>query len=367
MEIDASDFDLLTIAQLKQVADATPQPYRIQAQADGVIEKQTQSGKPYFEVRLTDGTEAITWRVFDGSTVFDQVRELPRAGAWLELCAHWWDTGKFGLEPKQPLMRRLSDEETHQLLQGSEEARLAAAADYGEIVTRLAALTDPRLRLLCELFIERHGERFRRTAAAREIHHARRGGLVEHVAQMMRCAGAICSVYPRLNQDLMIAGVLFHDCGKLWENAYAENSFTMPYSLGGELLGHIPMGLELVNKLWRDALEKPEAKDWIHLEPASDMVRLHLLHLVASHHGELAFGSPVLPKTPEAIALHYIDNIDAKLEIFRRGYSTSTEIGPGIFDRVRPLMQHLVTPLHTHQPQVSETSEPDAAFPPPTS
>ncbi len=352
MDYAAHEFDLLTVAQLKQVANGTSQPYRIQVQADGVQEKQTQNGNLYLEARLTDGTEFITWRIFDGNPVFEQMRELPRNGAWLELSAQWIDTGKFGLEPKQPVMRRLSTDEVNLLLQGSDEARLAAAADYGEIITRISALVDPRLRLICELFIERHGERFRRTAAAREIHHARRGGLVEHVAQMMRTAGAICSVYPRLNQDLIIAGVLFHDCGKLWENAYADNSFNMPYSLSGELLGHIPMGLELVNKLWRDALEKPEAKDWIHLEPASDMVRLHLLHLVASHHGELAFGSPVLPKTPEAIALHYIDNIDAKLEIFRRGYSTGNILGPGIFDRVKPLAQHLVEPLHTHVPVV---------------
>jgi 3'-5' exoribonuclease len=359
MEFDATDFDLLTVAQLKQVAQATPQPYRIQAQADGIVEKQTQVGKPYFEVRLTDGTEAIIWRIFDGNSVFDQVRELPRSGAWLEICAHWIDTGKFGLEPKQPVVRRLSNDEVQQLLQGSDEARLSAAADYGEIITRITSIVDPRLRLLCELFIERHGERFRRTAAAREIHHARRGGLVEHVAQMMRTAGAICSVYPRLNQDLIIAGVLFHDCGKLWENAYADNSFTMPYSLVGELIGHIPMGMELVNKLWRDALEKPEASNWIHLEPTSDTVRLHLLHLVASHHGELAFGSPVLPKTPEAMALHYIDNIDAKLEIFRRGYSTGTVLGPGIFDRVKPLAQHLVEPLHAHVPQTPPAESSD--------
>jgi 3'-5' exoribonuclease len=198
---------------------------------------------------------------------------------------------------------------------------------------------------LCELFIQKFGERFRRTAAARKNHHARRGGLVEHVAQMMRNAGAVCSVYPQLNEDLMIAGVLFHDCGKLWENAYADNSFTMPYTLSGEMLGHIPTGMELVNKLWRELLDAPESQAWLHLEPPSEMVRLHLLHLIGSHHGEYAFGAPVLPKTPEAVALHHIDNIDAKLEMFRRGYETGTELGAGIFERVFPLAANLVTPL----------------------
>ena len=336
--------DQLTIAELKQVANSTPQPYAIQAQVDGAQEKQTQQGKPYFELRLTDGSESLLWRVFDSNPAFEAVRQLPRGAVWVELSG-LWEASKYGLEPKNAELRRLTPEEVHALLQGSEEQRLAHAADYGEIVTRIATVRDPRLKLLGELFLEKFGERFRRTAAAREYHHARRGGLVEHVAQMMRSAAAIASVYPKLNLDLLIVGVLFHDCGKLWENAYAENSFTMPYHLHGEMLGHIPLGLELVNKLWRDVMEKPEAAAWLHLEPTSDHVRLHLLHLIAAHHGEYQFGSPVLPKTPEAIALHHIDNIDAKLEMFRRGYSTSAELAPGIFERVRPLPQNLVEPL----------------------
>jgi len=75
------------------------------------------------------------------------------------------------------------------------------------------------------------------------------------------------------------------------------------------------------------------------------MVRLHLLHLIGSHHGEYAFGAPVLPKTPEAVALHHIDNIDAKLEMFRRGYETGAELANGIFERVFPLQGNLVSPL----------------------
>lgn len=357
MDPDVSQLDLLTITQLKQVAGATPQPYRIQAQVDGLMEKQTQQGKPYFELKLTDGTESIVWRVFDSNPAFDAVRQLPRNNAWIELAGQWVDTGKYGLEAKNAELRRLSADETQALLMGTEEMRLAHAADFGEITSRVAAIQDYRLHMLCKLYLTKFGDRFRRTAAAREFHHARRGGLVEHVAQMMRSAAAITSVYPRLNQDLLITGVLFHDCGKLWETAYADNSFSMPYQLSGEMLGHIPLGLELVNKLWREMMDGPEAAAWQQVEPASDLVRLHLLHLIASHHGELQFGSPVLPKTPEAIALHYIDNLDAKLEMLRRGYSTSPEIGPGIFERVRPLPQNLVEPLgRCYDPSAGSTS-----------
>jgi len=189
------------------------------------------------------------------------------------------------------------------------------------------------------------GDRFGRTAAARKNHHARRGGLVEHVAQMMRSADAICGIYPELNRDLMISGVLFHDCGKLWENSYPEEGFAQIHSKYGEMLGHIPMGIELVNKLWNDLSDVSEFDAYAEAKPATEEVRIHLLHLIGSHHGQLEFGSPVLPKTPEAHALHYIDNLDAKMEMLRVAYAQSAEIAPGIYDRVFPLATNLIKPL----------------------
>ena len=153
-----------------------------------------------------------------------------------------------------------------------------------------------------------------------------------------------------LNRDLLVAGVLFHDIGKLWENAYPAKGFTMPFTEISELIGHIPLGMEIVNKLWRDMVEDESvAAAWGDLEPGSERVRLHLLHLIVSHHGELAFGSPVVPKTPEAQALHYIDNLDAKMEMFDRGYQVSTELARNVYERVRPLPGRLVEPLPPFQ------------------
>ncbi|PYK24299.1 MAG: hydrolase, partial [Verrucomicrobia bacterium] len=205
-------------------------------------------------------------------------------------------------------------------------------------------ISDPRLRGLCEAFLKEWGDRFRRTAAARNYHHARRGGLVEHTAQMMRVAKEIAPLYPQLNRDLLITGILFHDSGKLWENALSENGFVMNYDERGELVGHISIGLELVNALWRK-LSAENAEAWKNLVPASEDVRLHLLHLIGAHHGEKEFGSPVAPKTPEAMALHYIDNLDARLEMFAAGYMTAKPLAARIFDRVRPLPGNLVKSL----------------------
>jgi 3'-5' exoribonuclease len=356
--------DLLTLADLRTVANAMLQPYRVHVQLDSVSERTTSTGSPYFEAKLADATDSLVWRLFDNNPCFHRLRELPR-NAFIELSAEWIDTGKYGIEPRQPKLRLLSEEEKQTLLLGDPATAAKQQIDWADLLTQLRSLNDPRLHHLCRLFIERFGERFRRTAAARENHHAHRGGLVEHVAQMMRSCVALCAVYPQLNQDLLIAGILFHDCGKMWENSYPETGFTQPYNLHGEMLGHIPLGLELVNKLWRDLMDLPEAADWTVLDPASEHVRLHLLHLVASHHGQLEFGSPILPKTPEAIALHHIDNIDAKLEMLRRGYATAKEIAPHIHDRFRPWPTRIVAPLTSigPGPQENPPPAPDAPTP----
>jgi hypothetical protein len=108
---------------------------------------------------------------------------------------------------------------------------------------------------------------------------------------MMRAALAVAGVYPHLNRDLLVAGVLFHDCGKLWENQMAADGFTMPFNEMGELLGHITIGVELVNALWRKLQQSEEWKAWLPLEPACEDVRLHLLHLIASHTGNCNLGA----------------------------------------------------------------------------
>ena len=139
--------------------------------------------------------------------------------------------------------------------------------------------------------------------------------------------------------------MLFHDCGKLWECCPPEGGFAIEPTETGELLGHISIGFELVNKLWSELRDAGRMQAWSELRPPSEDVRQHLLHLIASHHGEMQFGSPVLPKTPEAMLLHYVDNIDARLEMLAGAYASAAQVAPGIFDRVAPLPGHVVRPL----------------------
>jgi len=188
----------------------------------------------------------------------------------------------------------------------------------------MQACGDPRSAFarICELFLKDFGERFRRTAAARNYHHARRGGLVEHTAQMMRVALALGPLYPQLNLDLLLAGILFHDSGKLWENHLPEDGFTMGFDERGELMGtsrsaragQFPLA-QIADGGKRTGLGKSGAA--LGRLPvtfaAPDRVApwRHAIRLAG------------YPKTPEAMTLHYIDNLDARLEMFAAGYLTA--------------------------------------------
>ncbi len=341
--------DTLSITQLKQAALAGRVEARIWGQVETLTEKATKDGKPFWELVLADAEAKLTLRAWSDSPAFAHCAELS-ARCFLEVAGEFAHSGAYGVDAKRWTSRELDDAERDTLLAGPPELRAKQAAEFAYLTETIEALLDPRLRALGRMFFAEFGARFQRAAAARGNHHARRGGLVEHVAQMLRSAMAIAQAYPMLNRDLLAAGVLFHDCGKLWENSLPADGFAMPFDERGELLGHITIGIELVNALWRKLLATPEAEAWKALQPASEDVRLHLLHLLAAHHGELQYGSPVPPKTPEAWALHYVDNLDAKLEMMSAAYQNSRHLAERIQERVWPLPGNLVQPLPPHSP-----------------
>jgi 3'-5' exoribonuclease len=337
--------DLLTLTEIRRHAqNGAAVEARVHVQVEGATAKVTREQKPYCELGLADAADRMTLRVWSDHPEFKACDSL-KASDFIELSGEFVQHQQFGLDARKWKVRHLSAQERSELLQGPPDLRARQAADWNYIGERTRALGDPRLRALGEAFLEEHGDRFRRTAGARSYHHARRGGLVEHVAQMMRVAIEVAPLYPQLNLDLLIAGVLFHDAGKLWENHLPETGFTMGYDERGELMGHISIGLELVNSLWRKIQTPENTSAWNALMPASEDVRMHLLHLIGAHHGEPQFGSPVSPKTPEAMALNYIDNLDARMEMFAAGYLVAKPIAERIFDRVRPLPGNLVRPL----------------------
>lgn len=140
-------------------------------------------------------------------------------------------------------------------------------------------------------------ERLRGAPAARTMHHAFVGGLLEHTVSMATVARMLADHY-ELDRDLVVAGALLHDLGKIWE---LEAGATIEYTDDGRLLGHLPMVLVYVERRIGELATFPEE------------LRRQLLHTLLAHHGEYAYGSPVRPKTPEAYLIHMVDNLDAKL------------------------------------------------------
>ena len=347
--------DLMTLTEIRRAAQNGAVSARVHVQVEAAAPKLTREQQPYCELVLADACDRMTLRVWSDHPAYKACSALATED-FIELSGEFHRHSQYGLEARKWTVRPLRNEEKNELLQGPAELRTKQAADWEFIVSTTRAIADPRLRALCDAFLREWGDRFRRTAAARNYHHARRGGLVEHTAQMMRIALEIAPLYPQLNVDLLLAGLLFHDCGKLWENQLPENGFVMGYDERGELMGHISIGLELVNSLWRKTFSE-NAEAWKDLSPGSEDVRLHLLHLIGAHHGEPEFGSPVSPKTPEAMALHYIDNLDARLEMFAAGYTTAKPLAARIFDRVRPLPGNLVKSLDKFQRPSSATKK----------
>ena len=251
---------LMTLSEIRRGAQSGPVSARVHVQVESAAPKFTREQKPYCELSLADACDRMTLRVWSDHPAYKACSAL-NSESFIELTGEFNSHSQYGLEAQKWTVRPLTPQEKNELLQGPAELRAKQNADWQFILETIGAIGDPRLRALCDAFVKDLGERFRRTAAARRNHHARRGGLVEHTAQMMRVAVSLGPLYPQLNVDLLVAGTLLHDSGKLWENALPENGFVMDYDERGELIGHISIGLELVNSLWR-RLSSENADSW---------------------------------------------------------------------------------------------------------
>jgi 3'-5' exoribonuclease len=152
---------------------------------------------------------------------------------------------------------------------------------------------------------------YRNAPAAKTLHHAYIGGLLDHVVSLFRSCDLICRNYPQVNRDVLLTGVFLHDIGKIHELAY-NRSFS--YTTRGQLLGHMVIELEML-----------QAK--LALVPGfPNELKTLLEHLIISHHGEYEFGSPKLPMFPEALLLHYMDDLDSKMEAMRAHFEREADL-----------------------------------------
>lgn len=173
-----------------------------------------------------------------------------------------------------------------------------------EIKEMLNKLTNQFLKNLIAQFLNdsKFMEKFRKAPAAKKAHHASIGGLAVHTRNVMNLGIKTCEIFGFLNHDLLIAGSFLHDIGKIYEYTYNKK---IDHSKEGRMLGHIVIGYEIISEKTKEIDNFPNE------------LKLKLLHMIISHHGELEYGSPILPVFPEALVLHFIDNLDSKLEMMR--------------------------------------------------
>jgi 3'-5' exoribonuclease len=284
-------------------------PYVSELQANQVVTatlvvqhkdiRQKKTGEPYLSMVLGDRTGEIDARMWDNAAevmdTFDRDDFLKVRGL---LQVH---QGRLQLT-----VHRLARQPSEAVDQT--DFFPASSRNPDEMMEELrgiiAGMQSVPLRRLLEAFLgdAKITQKLRLAPAAKNVHHAFLGGLLEHVLSMCAVAKLLGAHYRDIDMDLLLAGVVLHDIGKIHELTYDR---TFGYSTEGQLLGHIVIGARMIDEKIREVPEFPER------------LKTLLTHMILSHHGELEYGSPKVPLFPEALLLHHIDNMDSKMECMR--------------------------------------------------
>ena len=256
----------------------------------------TQSNKPYLHLVFCDKTGQVEGRAWEP--------EDPRIAK---------DFGRGDMVKIRGCVQRFNDRlqlKVEQLRKAhpheADKADMMPATTYevetlwGQVQSFVESFTDPHLKQLVSTILAdpQIASSFRQAPAAKQLHHAWLGGLLEHVVSLLALADRVAPHYPILHRDLLLTGVILHDIGKIRELCW---DIGFEYTVEGVLLGHIQMGTALAERTM-DSLPGFPPK-----------LRMLVLHMILSHHGKLEFGSPKLPMIPESLMLSFLDDIDAKM------------------------------------------------------
>ena len=262
--------------------------------------KTTRTGSEYLELKLTDASGELKGFLWDLKAVegeFDAI--IPDVFVKVKGRIEEFQGRK---QVRVEKVRFAPDDEVGDLSRFFPTSQRPIAEMLEELDRLIASVRDPWLRRLLEGLLVQDADRraaFAKAPAAKSLHHVYLGGLLEHTLSVAGMAEQACAHYRTLNRDLVLTGVFLHDLGKTAELSY-QRSFG--YTDAGNLLGHITLEAQWVDR----AIER--------IPSFPEELRLQILHIVLAHHGKLEFGSPVLPKTPEALLVHYLDDLDGKLE-----------------------------------------------------
>ena len=261
--------------------------------------RNTREGKPYLRLELGDrsGTiEARMWDQFEAAAKGINRDDFVKVQARVEI---------YRNRPQLSVMQvRLAKPEESDLADFLPQTKADVAKLYAQLLEFAASIANPWLKKLVTGILNDPSiaTRYKRAPAAKVMHHAYLGGLLEHVVSLCGLAKQVAAHYPELDLDLLLTAAMLHDVGKLDELCYER---AIGYTVEGHLLGHIVMEVQTLAK----------AMDAIEGFPPN--LKIVVQHLLISHHGEYEFGSPKLPMIREALVFHYLDDLDSKIASVR--------------------------------------------------
>ena len=275
----------------------------------------TTVGKPFMSLVLQDRSGDIEAKLWDTN---EEHENLYRAQASVKVGGEIHDyRGKNQLRVKQ--IRPAREDEGVTISDLLPTSAVPKEQLYEELTQYFFQIQNPNISRITRFLVKKYQDQLIIYPAATKNHHDYASGLIDHVVSMLKLSEAICNLYPTLNRDLLYAGVILHDIGKVIELSGPVGTM---YTVEGNLLGHISI---MVNEIGQAATE---------LKIEGEEVML-LQHLVLAHHGKEEWGSPKKPMIQEAEILHYIDNIDAKMNMLTRALDKTK---PGEFtERLFPL------------------------------
>ncbi len=311
---------------------------------------ETKTGKSYLSLKLMDKSGELVAKVWDQAEKWEP--HCP-AGAVIAIKARC-SSYRNALQLSVTEITRIPDEEVDfsAFVPSSKYDIEALAAEF---LALAQAVSDPFInKLLLSFFAdEDFFALFKKAPAAKMMHHAYLGGLLEHTLGVARLADAVSRLYPSLDRSLLMAGAMLHDIGKIKEFSFDSHRFD--YSDAGRLMGHMVMGVEMVQERITTIKDFPQE------------LGVRVKHLILSHHGRHDFGSPTLPMLLEGFALNFIDDMDAKINTIEKVSAQANEEGYQWSDYQRSLERFLFVKGHSTQsdeePVAVAESTPPAAPP----
>ena len=303
---------------------------------------ETRAGKPYLSLVFADRSGEIGGPAWDNA---EALEKICTPGRVVRVCGAV-QTYRDQLQLKVDHLEAVAQQDLSMSDYLAASSRPPAAME-SELAQLLGAIADPFLRrLLHKIFHDTEvGERFQHAPAAKGIHHAYRGGLLEHSLSMAKVATLLADHYRAVNKDLVVAGALLHDIGKTVE-LHSEVG-VIDYTDIGRLKGHVVIGSEFIAGVAEEIEDFPTD------------VLTHLQHLVLSHHGKQEFGSPIVPMTAEAILLSFIDDMDAKMSLVDQLSNKLKSDGPAWSDYQRSLERYILLRPAASNKETSEIKAED--------